>query len=38
MYGRNFEAENDLLAALDLERMDLGDLQDLCRDGFAAAA
>lgn len=38
MYGRDFTMENDLLAALDLDRMDLESLQDLCRDGFAAAA
>lgn len=38
MYGRDFTAENDLLNALDLDRMSLEELKDLCRNGFAAAA
>lgn len=35
LYGRDFTAENDLLAALDFERMPLARLQALCRDGYA---
>lgn len=38
MYGRDFAAENDLLAALDLDSMSLEELRTLCRDGFAVAA
>jgi opine dehydrogenase len=37
MYGRDFAAENDLLAALALDSMSLADLQKLCRDGYPAA-
>ena len=36
MYGRDFAAENDLLAALDLDSMSLAELQKRCRDGYAA--
>jgi len=35
MYGRDFTAENDLLAALDIDALSLGQLQTLCRDGYA---
>ena len=35
MYGRDFNAENDLLAALDVDAMSLEQLTGLCRDGFA---
>ena len=38
MYGRDFIAENDLLAALDVDAMSLEQLNGLCRDGFSAAA
>jgi opine dehydrogenase len=38
MYGRDFNAENNLLAALDLDAMSLEQLDGLCRDGFAPAA
>lgn len=38
MYGRDFEAENDLISALEIESMSLQGLDDLCRIGFAAAA
>ncbi len=34
LYGRDFAAENDLLAALDLDGLSIGDLQALARDGF----
>jgi opine dehydrogenase len=37
MYGRDFTAENDLLAALDLDAMSLEELKQLCHNGFAAA-
>lgn len=36
MYGRDFAAENDLLAALDMETLSLARLQTLCRDGYQA--
>jgi len=36
MYGRDFAAENDLLAALALDSMSLAELQKLCRDGYPA--
>ena len=35
MYGRDFTAENDLLAALDIDALSLSQLQALCRDGYA---
>ena len=35
MYGRDFTAENDLLAALDIDALSLGQLQTLCRDGYS---
>jgi opine dehydrogenase len=35
MYGRDFTAENDLLAALDIETISLAQLQTLCRDGYS---
>jgi opine dehydrogenase len=35
MYGRDFNAENDLLVALDVDAMSLEQLTGLCRDGFA---
>ena len=35
MYGRDFTAENDLLAALDIDSLSLAQLQKLCRDGYA---
>lgn len=34
MYGRNFTAENDLLAVLDIGSIPLAQLQTLCRDGY----
>ncbi|TDL81472.1 NAD/NADP octopine/nopaline dehydrogenase [Palleronia sediminis] len=34
MYGRNFEAENEILAALDLERFSLDDLQEAAKTGL----
>lgn len=37
LYGRDFVAENDLLAALDLDSLSLADLVALSRDGYAAA-
>ena len=37
MYGRDFAAENDLLAALDMESLSLARLQTLCRDGYPVA-
>lgn len=38
MYGRDFTAENNLLAALDVDAMSLEQLNGLCRDGFSAVA
>ena len=38
LYGRDFVAENELLNALDIDRMSLDELTQLSRDGFAAAA
>lgn len=38
MYGRDFNAENNLLAALDVDAMSLEQLNGLCRDGFSATA
>lgn len=38
MYGRDFAAENDLLAALDLDALSLSQIVDLCREGFAPRA
>jgi opine dehydrogenase len=35
MYGRDFAAENDLLAALDIDSISLPQLQKLCRDGYS---
>ena len=35
MYGRDFTAENDLLAALDIDALSLTQLQTLCRDGYS---
>ena len=35
MYGRDFTAENDLLAALDIDAISLPQLQMLCRDGYS---
>lgn len=37
MYGRDFTAENDLLAALDIDSIPLAQLQKLCRDGYPEA-
>jgi len=37
MYGRDFAAENDLLAALDIQSLSLARLQTLCRDGYPVA-
>ena len=37
MYGRDFNAENDLLAALDIDSVSLPQLQTLCRDGYPSA-
>lgn len=37
LYGRDFVAENDLLAALDLDSLSLADIVALSRDGYAAA-
>jgi opine dehydrogenase len=37
MYGRDFAAENDLLAALDLDSISLSGLNALCRDGYQPA-
>jgi opine dehydrogenase len=37
MYGRDFGAENDLLAALDIDSLSLAELQKLCRDGYPSA-
>lgn len=37
MYGRDFGAENDLLAALDIDSISLAQLQTLCRDGYPSA-
>jgi len=37
LYGRDFEAENDLLPALDLAAMNLEELRRLCRSGFFAS-
>lgn len=37
MYGRDFNAENDLLSALDLDSMSLDQLNALCRDGYSVA-
>ena len=34
MYGRDFTAENDLLAALDIDSLSLAQLQTLCRNGY----
>ena len=34
LFGRDFAAENDLLAALDLDGLSIEDLQALARDGF----
>lgn len=34
MYGRDFSAENDLLAALDIDSISLPQLQMLCHDGY----
>lgn len=34
IYGRDFRAENDLLPALDFDRLTLPDLQTLSRDGW----
>jgi len=34
MYGRDFTAENDLLAALDIDSIPLPQLQTLCHDGY----
>ncbi|MFE3837956.1 NAD/NADP octopine/nopaline dehydrogenase family protein [Pseudogemmobacter sonorensis] len=33
LYGRDFAAENTLLAAIGLERLSLSQLQDACREG-----
>jgi opine dehydrogenase len=38
MYGRDFNAENNLLAALDVDAMSLEQLNGLCRDGFPVTA
>ena len=35
LYGRDFAAENDLLAALDLDGLSIEGLRALARDGFA---
>ncbi|WP_422009369.1 NAD/NADP octopine/nopaline dehydrogenase family protein [Reyranella sp.] len=35
MYGRDFTAENDLLAALDIDSLSLSQLQTLCSDGYS---
>ena len=35
LYGRDFVAENDLLAALEFDAMSLDDLSRLSRDGYA---
>jgi opine dehydrogenase len=35
LYGRDFFAENQLLAALGIDGMRLGELQQLARDGYA---
>jgi opine dehydrogenase len=37
MYGRDFDVENDLLAALDIDALSLAQLQTLCRDGYPSA-
>mgnify|MGYP000903248026 CR=1 FL=1 len=34
LYGRDFTAENDLLPALAIDRMTLGQLDALCHSGF----
>jgi len=36
LYGRDFFAENDLLAALDVDSLSLADLVQLSRDGYPA--
>jgi opine dehydrogenase len=38
LYGRDFFAENDLLAALDLDSMSLGEIAALARDGYRPQA
>ncbi len=38
LYGRDFFAENDLLDALDLDRLSLDQLTALSRDGYGGAA
>lgn len=38
MYGRDFEALNDLLPALDIDALSLDRLEELCRDGYATAS
>jgi opine dehydrogenase len=38
LYGRDFFAENDLLAALDLDSMSLADIATLSRDGYRPQA
>ncbi len=35
LYGRDFRADNDLLPALGLDRLDAAALHALCRDGFS---
>jgi opine dehydrogenase len=35
LYGRDFAAENDLLAELGLDGLSLAELEVLCRDGYA---
>lgn len=37
LYGRDFFAENDLLAALDLDSLSLADIVALARDGYRPA-
>jgi opine dehydrogenase len=37
MYGRDFNAENTLLSALELDTMSLEEISTLCRDGFPNA-
>ena len=38
LYGRDFLAENDLLNALDLDRISLDQLNALSRDGYVGGA
>lgn len=38
LYGRDFVADNDLLAALGIDDMSLAELTELSRDGYGAAA